>query len=85
MYTLLLPGRSHVIRDGMAEKLILALENHRAVEWIRVEMNGEGSGEWDVAINVGQIVALVKHPAVSPTRLSPPSGLRLVPTTQSLD
>jgi hypothetical protein len=64
----------------MAHCLIKALESDRPVEVIRVEMNGEGSGEWDVVVNVRQIVALVKHPGTTSAQPNPgTTGLRLVP------
>lgn len=62
MHTLILPGRSHVISDEMAARLIAALNERRPVESVAVEMNGEGTGEWEVFVNVNQIIALVKHP-----------------------
>lgn len=64
MFTLLLAGRSHVVSNEMAHKLLAAMEAGRAYEWIEVEMNGEGSGFWRVAVNVQQVSALVEHPAV---------------------
>lgn len=79
MFTLLLSGRSHLISDDMAQRILAALDAGRPYEWIRVEMNGEGSGSWDVAINLSQLVALVRHPAVE--GMEPPfQSLRLVPT-----
>ncbi len=80
MYTLLLPGRSHIVNDEMASRIIAALENDRAVETILVEMNGEGSGEWEVVINVRQVIALVKHPSTRSQHEAAVSGLRLVPS-----
>lgn len=79
MYTLLLPGRSHIISDEMADQLLAALNSDKAVESIRVEMNGEGSGDWDVIINVRQVIALVKHPESSSTEKPPLTHLRVVP------
>ena len=63
MHTLLLPGRSHVISDGAAELLLSALSNGRAVEVIPIELNGEGSGAWDVYVNVHQVIAVIRHPS----------------------
>ena len=62
MYTLLLPGRSHAISDEAAARLLTALGEGKPVEVVPIELNGEGSGAWDVALNVRQVIALVKHP-----------------------
>lgn len=80
MYTLLLPGRSHIVNDEMAARIIDALEDNRVIETIFVEMNGEGSGDWEVVVNVRQVIALVKHPVAHQPGNTPVSGLRLVPS-----
>lgn len=79
MYTLLLSGRSHVINDEMAARIIAALETEKTVETIFVEINGEGSGDWEVVVNVRQVIALVKHPVAHQPGNTALSGLRLVP------
>jgi hypothetical protein len=58
MYTLLLPGRSHAISDETAARLLRALCEGKRVEVVPIELNGEGSGAWDVALNVRQVIAL---------------------------
>ena len=80
MFTLLLSGRSHVISDEMGQKLLIALDSGRAYEWIQVEMNGEGSGVWDVAINVSQIIALIRCPGSAVAENVTFNGLRLITT-----
>jgi hypothetical protein len=62
----------------MAERVISAIERDERLVRIEVEMNGEGSGMWDVAINVCQVIAVVAHPksAISDA----PAPLRLVTT-----
>jgi hypothetical protein len=81
LFTLLLSGRSHLVSDEMGQKLLDAMEARRAYEWIQVEMNGEGSGFWDAAINVQQIVALIRHPGSTESEHTSFAGLRLVPTS----
>lgn len=77
LYTLFFPGRSHIITAATAARLISALECGKRVESIFVELNGEGSGEWEVVVNVQQVIAIVKHP-VSRDATRAPAGLRLV-------
>jgi hypothetical protein len=62
MYTLLLPGRSHVISDEAALQLLRALKNDEVVASVAMELNGEGSGAWNVTVNVRQVIALIEHP-----------------------
>lgn len=79
-YTLFLPGRSHIITAATAARLIDALEHGRRVETIFVELNGEGSGAWEVVVNVQQVIAIVRHPVGRQhDAAGPPAGLRLVP------
>jgi hypothetical protein len=64
----------------MASRIIDALENDRPTQAIRMELNGDGSGEWDVIINVRQVIALVKHSTAPPGESGAFSYLRLVST-----
>jgi hypothetical protein len=66
-YTLLLSGRSHVLSDAAAAILLRALEADEATATVVIELNGEGSGGWEVTINVRQIIALIKHPRADAT------------------
>jgi len=61
MFTLLMPNRSHLVSDEDAARIVDALKEGRAVETIGIEFNGAGSGDWEVTINVAQVVALVRH------------------------
>jgi len=72
-----MPGRSHLISDNSAAAVVAALKCGQAVETIPIELNGEGSGDWEVTINVAQVVALIRHPDVTTASPAGPS-LRLV-------
>ena len=75
MYTLLLPGRSYILEDAAATTIRDALNAREATATIGIELNGEGSGDWDVTINLAQVIALIAHPV--PESVQHP-GLRLV-------
>lgn len=67
--------------DKTASVIIEALNSGRAVETVPIELNGEGSGEWEVTINVAQVIALVKHPSLEVATKSPAPTLRLLAQT----
>ena len=62
MYTILLPGRSHIVSNEAAKSIVDAIEDGRRLVTIEVEMNGEGSRPWNIILNVAQVIALVEQP-----------------------
>ena len=75
MYTLLLPGRSHILSADAGEAVLQAIDGGRRFITVPIELNGEGSGAWTVTVNVEQVVALIHHPI---TGVQPNAALRLL-------
>jgi hypothetical protein len=58
----MMPGRSHIITNEAGTAILRAMEERRHFLKIGIELNGEGSGLWNVTINTSQVIALVEHP-----------------------
>ena len=75
MYTLLLPGRAHLLSADAGSALLDAIDRDLQFVTVPIELNGEGSGAWTVTVNVKQVVALIHHPI---TATQPNAMLRLL-------
>jgi hypothetical protein len=61
VFLLELPTKTHIVNDAAAHAIMQAWADRQPAVTIPIEINGEGSGAWNVTINTAQVIQLVEQ------------------------